>query len=281
MPASSINAKGYQGVGIGLRSIHYQTILADRPDVPWFEALTDNYMNEGGYPLHYLEKIRAHYPITFHGVGLSLGGHDPLDIDYIRRLKDLRSRFEPIHFSDHLCWTSHNGRHSNDLLPMPYTQDAVRHIAERIDAVQNILGEKILVENVSSYLNYKMSDRSEAEFFAEVANESDCLILCDINNIYVSAKNHGFDAVDYLNLMPSNRITELHLAGYEDQGEYLLDTHGEAVHEPVWSLYEKALGLFGTIPTLLEWDTNIPEFSVLMQEQRRAKSYWPQKGTSA
>ncbi len=277
MSAFKINPKDYHGVGIGLRSAHYQTILADRPDVPWFEALTDNYMNDGGYPLHYLEKIRAHYPITFHGVGLSLGGVDPIDLTYLKRLKALRSQFQPIHFSDHLCWTSHDGRHSNDLLPMPYTQDAVRHVSERIDQVQNSLGEQILVENVSSYLSYTMSDRTEAEFFAEVAQQADCLILCDINNIYVSAKNHGFDALDYLKAMPKARIRELHLAGYEDQGDYLLDTHGEAVHEPVWGLYERALEEYGEIPTLLEWDTNIPDFSVLMQEQSRALNYWTKK----
>jgi len=262
----------YDGVGIGLRSTHYQTILDTLPKVPWFEALTDNYMNEGGLPLHHLEQVRTHYPLTFHGVGMSLGSADPLDQNYLKKLKALIARFQPIHISDHLCWTSHLGRHSNDLLPMPYTSVALKHVVERIDQVQSFLGQRILVENVSSYLSYKMSVMEEAEFFAEVVKQADCLMLCDINNIYVSASNHQFDAISYLDKMPKERIKEMHLAGYEDQGEFLLDTHGEAIHPPVWDLYKQALSRFGNVPTLIEWDTNIPTLDILLAEREKAQN---------
>lgn len=258
------------GAGLGLRTVHYQTILDQRPDIPWFEALTDNYMNAGGLPLHYLSRIREHYPLTFHGVGLSLGSTDPLDTAYIQGLKTLIERFNPVHVSDHLCWTAAHGLHGNELFPMPYTETAQRHIADRIDAVQNALGQRILVENVSSYLSFRESKMTEVEFFAGVAERADCYILCDINNIHVSAHNHDFDPVTYLDRLPADRIRELHLAGYEDQGEYLLDTHGAAVHEPVWELYERALARFGVIPTLIEWDNNIPSLERLLQEQRQA-----------
>ncbi len=260
-----------KGVGLGLRSVHYTYILDQRPDVPWFEALTDNYMNAGGQPLHYLEKIREHYPLTFHGVGLSLGSTDPLNQAYINRLKKLIERYEPVHVSDHLCWTGVNGRHGHELFPMPYTESAQRHVAERIDQVQTALGQRILVENVSSYLSFRESAMTEAEFFAGVARMADCDILCDINNIYVSARNHDFSAEAYLDVLPTERIKEFHLAGYEDQGEYLLDTHGQAVHPPVWELYEAALTRVGAVPTLIEWDNNIPTFERLHQEQRLAE----------
>ncbi|TNC81799.1 MAG: hypothetical protein C9356_06590 [Oleiphilus sp.] len=260
-----------EGVGIGLRSAHYQDILGSLPDIPWFEVLIDNYMNEGGYPLYYLDQISQHYPLSFHSVGLSLGGMEALEQTSIARLKSLIDRYQPALVSDHLCWTAHAGLHSHDLLPMPYTAEAVRHVAARIDQVQNALGRRILVENVSSYMQYQCSDLSEAQFFAEVVESADCDILCDLNNIYVSASNHDFDAMRYLEQLPVSRIRELHLAGYEDQGRYLLDTHGEAVHAPVWALYEQALQRWGdTVPTLIEWDNNIPAFSVLLAERDKA-----------
>lgn len=274
MPAPNYSLFPYDGVGIGLRSAHYGAILERLPRVPWFEALSDNYLNEGGLPLHNLDQIRQHYPLTFHGVGMSLGAVDPLDKAYLAKLKALITRFQPIHVSDHLCWSAHAGRHSNDLLPIPYTMDAVKHVADRIDQVQTLLGQRILVENVSSYVSYRDSDMAEAEFFSEIVSRADCLILCDINNIYVSARNHNFDAYSYLQTLPAERIKEMHLAGYEDQGEYLLDTHGEAVHPPVWALYQQALSLFGRVPTLIEWDTNMPEFDVLLQERDKALAYW-------
>lgn len=268
MPASMPDT--CTGVGIGLRSAHYQDILNTRPAIPWFEVLIDNYMNEGGYPLYYLDQISALYPLSFHSVGLSLGGLEPLEQSGLKKLKTLIDRYQPAMVSDHLCWTSHAGLHSHDLLPLPYTEEAVRHVAERIDVVQTALGRRILVENVSSYMQYQCSDLSEAQFFAEVVETADCDILCDINNIYVSAQNHAFNALDYLSCLPQQRIRELHLAGYEDQGAYLLDTHGEAIHAPVWELYECALERWGKVPTLIEWDTNIPAFEVLLAEREKA-----------
>lgn len=262
------------GVGIGLRAPHYQTILETQPDVPWFEALTDNYLNDGGYPLHYLEKVREHYPLTFHGVGMSLGGTDPLDLSYLNKVKQLANRFDASYVSDHLCWTSKDSLHSNDLLPMPYTDEAVRHVAKRIQQAQEVLERRLLIENVSSYMSYQASEMSEAEFFAAVVEEADCDILCDINNIYVSAYNHGFDAKDYLKQVPPERVKEMHLAGFEDQGRFLLDTHGYPVHAPVWELYASAIERFGKVPTLIEWDSNIPSFDVLQAERQRALSYW-------
>jgi len=272
MPISSddVCSEQISGVGIGLRSKHYEYILEHQPDIPWFEALTDNYMGEGGQPLDYLEKIRHLYPMTFHGVGLSLGSTDPLDKYYLKRLKDRISQFQPSLVSDHLCWTSFDGIHGNDLFPMPYTEEAIKHLVERIDQVQNFLGHKILIENVSSYLSFQVDAMSEGVFLSEVAMRADCDILCDVNNIYVSAINHDLDPIAYLGDLPAERIKEMHLAGFEDQGTHLLDTHGSSVHEPVWELYQQALTLFGGIPTLIEWDTNIPEFEVLKQEQRKA-----------
>lgn len=268
--ATAHRSKLYEGVGIGLRSQHYQTIINEKPDVPWFEALTDNYMNEGGLPLYYLEQVRERYPITFHGVGLSLGSTDPLDLTYLGKLKNLISRFDPIHVSDHLCWSSVAGLHGNDLFPLPYTEAAAKHISERILSVQDFLGEQILIENVSSYLTYKQSHMAEAEFLADVVSRADCLLLCDVNNIYVSATNHRFDPLNYLDALPGDRIKELHLAGFEDVGTHLLDTHGARVHEPVWDLYQSVVDRFGEVPTLIEWDTDIPAFDVLLEERDKA-----------
>jgi uncharacterized protein (UPF0276 family) len=260
-----------QGAGIGLRSVHYQTILKTLPEVPWFEVLIDNYMGEGGQPLDYLEQVREHYPLTFHGVGMSLGSIDPLDYAYLARLKSLIDRFQPSLVSDHLCWASFDGVHGNDLFPMPYTNEAIQHLVSRIDQVQNFLGRRILIENVSSYLSFTVDAMSEVEFLTEVAEQADCDILCDVNNIYVSAMNHQFDPVDYLRALPAKRIKEMHLAGFEDQGTHLLDTHGARVHEPVWRLYQSALEFFGPVPTLIEWDTNIPDFAILKEERDKAQ----------
>jgi uncharacterized protein (UPF0276 family) len=273
MPVSMPNSS-LEGVGIGLRSKHYQHILATKPDIPWFEVLTDNYMGKGGQPLHYLEQVAETYPLSFHCVGMSLGSAEPLNKPYFKKLKGLIERFQPRHISDHLSWGSINGIHGHDLLPMPYTEEAARHIAQKIDAAQDFLGRRILIENVSSYLAFKDSYLTELEFLCDVVQRADCELLCDVNNIYVSARNHDFDAADYLHRLPKERVKELHLAGYEDQGTHLLDTHGSAVHEPVWALYKEAISRFGKIPTLIEWDTDIPEFDVLQQEREKALRYW-------
>ncbi len=281
MTSSTQVAPNITGAGVGLRSTHYQTILETLPEVPWFEALTDNYMGPGGLPHHYLERISTQYPITFHGVGLSLGSLDPLDDQYLRRLKALIHRYRPQLVSDHLCWSSFDGVHGNDLFPLPYSEEALRHIVQRIQQVQDYLGQRIVIENVSSYLTFQSSDMTEWAFLAEVVTEADCDLLCDVNNIYVSASNHGFDPLTYLKALPADRVREIHLAGYEDEGTHLLDTHGAPVHEPVWTLYAQAMALFGPVPTLIEWDTNIPDFAVLQQEAAKAQAIMEQYDVAA
>ncbi len=259
------------GVGVGLRADHFQYIDENKPAIPWFEVLIDNYMMDAGTSLFYLAKIADMYPLTFHGVGMSLGSSDKLNMDYLSRLKKLIQQFKPAYVSDHLCWTSVNGYHSHDLLPMPYTDEAINILIRHIQQVQDFLEQRILIENVSSYLNFKDSAMQEWEFLKLVAEQADCDILLDINNIYVSATNHNIDAMTYLKHIPVERVKEMHLAGYTDMGSYLLDTHAEAVHEPVWELYKKALEKFGSMPTLIEWDNDIPAFSVLQAEASKAR----------
>jgi uncharacterized protein (UPF0276 family) len=272
-PSSNRERGPIRGVGVGLRSLHHQAILRDRPDVPWFEVLVDNYLAEGSARQHDLEKIRRDYPMTFHGVGLSLGSTDPLEPGYLQRLKELIERYEPAWCSDHLCWISVGGDYLHDLLPLPYVEEAARHVASRIRQVQDFLGRRILVENVSSYLAYKASVLEEWEFLRLVVEEADCDVLLDVNNVYVSACNHGFDPHEYLSAVPGDRVRELHLAGYDDRGTHLLDTHGARVHPPVWDLYEAALARFGAVPTLVEWDSDIPCFEVLQAEAARAACF--------
>ncbi len=259
------------GVGIGLRAEHYQFVKQEQPSTPWFEVLIDNYLGHGGQIQQHLQDFSEHYPLTFHGVGMSLGSCDPLNKTYLGLLKQAINTYQPALVSDHLCWTGFQNEYLHDLLPMPYTDEAARHVAQRIKQVQDYLNIQILIENVSSYMQYRISDMSEAEFLVYVCELADCHLLLDINNIYVSAFNHGFDAVEYLDLMPAKRIKEIHLAGFEDQGGYLLDTHGEKIHPPVWELYREAIKRFGVQPTLIEWDNNLPKFYVLQQEAHKAE----------
>jgi len=265
------SADSIQGVGLGLRSPHFSTILKQQPEVPWFEALIDNYMVDGGPALRHLEQVRRDYPLTFHAVGMSLGASTPLNVKYLNRLRSLINRFEPVYVSDHLCWNTVNDVFLHDLLPLPYDQAVVQHVADRIKQVQDVLDRRLLLENVSSYLSYRISVIEEWEFLVRIVELADCDILLDINNIYVSAFNHGFDADIYIDAIPAERVREFHLAGFEDQGRYLLDTHGEAVHAPVWDLYRKALQRFGPVPTLVEWDNNIPDFEILYGEGLKAR----------
>ncbi|MBY4678074.1 MNIO family bufferin maturase [Marinobacterium arenosum] len=260
-----------EGVGLGLRSCHYQTILAEQPAIPWFEAMTDNYLGDGGQPHYYLSRIRNDYPITFHGVGLSLGSARPLSEAYLDRLVTLVERYQPAWISEHLCWCASAEHNSHDLLPLPYNELAVRHLSERIDQVQNRLGRRILVENLSSYVAFAESEMSEWQYVAEICRRADCELLLDVNNIYVSACNQGFDPQDYLAGIPVERVREIHLAGYQLQGELLLDSHSQPVHPPVWQLYRDALCRFGQVPTLIEWDNDIPPFDRLWQEAQRAE----------
>jgi len=271
MSTNKFHLNSIQGAGLGLRSSHYQEVFNTKPDIPWFELLSDNYMAEGGLPILRAEKIREDYPITLHGVGMSLGSADPLNMDYLARLKLLTQRLEPIYVSDHLAWVSINGNQTHDLLPFPYTEFTLNHIAERILQVQDFLGREILVENPSSYLGFHATHMSEWEFVSGITKLTDCNLLIDINNIYVSAFNHGFDPYEYLLAIPKDRVKEIHLAGYEKMDNYLFDTHGYQVHPPVWELYQAALERFGATPTLIEWDTDIPDFSTLRNEALKAE----------
>jgi uncharacterized protein len=251
------------GFGVGLRRCHYTQILNEHPRIDWFEVISENFMVEGGRPLQVLEGVRSRYPIVMHGVSLSIGSVDPLNLEYLKQLAAIARRFEPAWVSDHLCWTSVGGRNVHDLLPLPYTEEAVHHVAGRIRQVQEILERTILIENVSSYLEFTSSCLSEIEFLSAVADEADCAILLDINNIFVNAFNHCFDPVRYIDLVPAERVVQFHLAGHSDHGAFLLDTHDHPIRPEVWNLYEHALGRFGCVPTLIEWDDNIPEFEVL------------------
>lgn len=263
--------KGIQGAGLGLRSRHYQEIFETKPDIPWFEVLSDNYMAEGGLPVARVEKIRQDYPITLHGVGMSLGSADPLNMDYLRRLKNLADRLQPSYVSDHLAWVSINGEYTHDLLPLPYHQETLQYMISRISQAQDFLGRGLLIENPSSYLTFHSTDMPEWEFLSKMAECSGCDLLLDINNIYVSAINHGFDPHEYIANIPKDKVKEIHLAGYEEMDGYLFDTHGYQVKPPVWDLYCVALKRFGAVPTLIEWDTDIPSFSTLKAEAFKAE----------
>ncbi len=265
-------SRPYLGYGLGLRTEHYDSVLQRRPAVDWFEITSENYMIGGGKALHILERVRADYPMVMHGVSLSIGGTDPLDEDYLGQLKALAARVEPEWISDHLCWTAMEGQHLHDLLPLPYTEEAVRHVAERVCRVQDFLGRQILLENVSSYLTYTCSQMPEWEFLDAVARRADCLILLDINNVHVSSHNHCFDPLDYINALPAERIRQFHLAGHSHNGPIIVDTHDQPVIEPVWQLYAAAVRRFGMVSTMIERDDNIPALTELLDELQRART---------
>lgn len=259
------------GFGLGLRTTHYDEILSSRPEVDWFELLSENYMVAGGKPLHYLDRIRADYPVVMHGVSLSIGSTDPLDRDYLAALKTLAQRVEPHWISDHLCWTGVGGHNSHDLLPLPYSEQALDHVVARVLAVQDFLGRRILLENASTYVSWRGSDLTEWEFLAEIARRADCLILLDVNNIYVSAYNHGFQAEQYLAGIPPERVQQVHLAGHSNCGDYIIDTHDAEIIDPVWDLYAKAVVRFGAVSTMIERDDHIPPLSDLVAELGQAR----------
>ncbi len=268
----SLPQRPYLGFGLGLRVDHYEEVLQTRPDVDWFEIISENYLVPGGKPLYYLEQIRAHYPMVMHGVSLSIGTKDPLNLDYLKQLKQLADRVEPAWISDHLCWTGVNGLNMHDLLPLPYTEEAIAHVSDKVIQVQDYLGRRILLENVSSYLTYRDSQLSEWAFLRAVAERSDCLILLDINNIFVSAHNHGFEPIEYLEGVPSERIWQFHLAGHSYDGAYIVDTHDASVIDPVWDLYAEALTRFGPVSTMIERDDKIPPLNELLVELDRARA---------
>lgn len=259
------------GCGVGLRPTHYPYIFEHWPAVDWFEAIAENFMVRGGRPLHTLTRIRERYPIVFHGVSLSIGSADPLNLEYLGELRRLAQRFEPAWVSDHLCWTGVGGHNLHDLLPLPFTAEALAHVVERVQRVQDVLGRRIALENVSSYLTFCHSMMPEWEFLTAVAERADCGILLDVNNIYVSAVNHRFDPLEYMRAIPIERVWQFHLAGHSDHGDYLLDTHDHPVKEAVWDLYVEALHRFGPVSTLIEWDDKIPEFPELQAHADRAR----------
>ena len=261
----------FLGFGVGLRTTHYEEILTSFPAVDWFEAISENFLVAGGRPLHILERVRARYPVVLHGVSLSIGSGDPLNLDYVRRLKTLADRIAPAWISDHLCWTGVGGHNLHDLLPLPYTEEALAHVVERVQRVQDVLGRRILLENVSTYLEYTHSTLQEWEFLSAVAEGADCGILLDINNIFVSAANHGFSAGDYIEAVPRRRVHQFHLAGHTDRGTFLHDTHDHPVAAAVWDLYEHAVRRFGPTSTLIEWDDRIPPFADVHAEATRAR----------
>ena len=267
-----LRERPFPGFGLGLRKEHYQAVVAGSPPVDWFEILTENYLVGGGKPLYFLETIRARYPMAMHGVSLSIGSADPLDRTYLKQLKSLVERIEPLWVSDHLCWTGVGGINLHDLLPLPYTEPVLTHVVERVLQVQEFLGRRILLENVSSYLQFPESEMPEWEFLRQVAERADCLILLDINNVYVSARNHDFDPWEYLEAIPPERVWQFHLAGHTDLGDRVIDTHDHPVRDEVWQLFRQAARRFGPTATLLERDDRIPPLEELVQELDRARA---------
>ncbi|GAA5182285.1 DUF692 domain-containing protein [Niveibacterium umoris] len=263
--------RALHGFGLGLRVEHYRDFVDTRPAVDWLEIISENYMVPGGKPLHFLDTIRRDYPMVMHGVSLSIGSADPLDRKYLGELKALADRVQPAWISDHLCWTGVDHHNLHDLVPMPYTEAALQHLCERIDQVQSFLGQQILLENVSSYVAFAQDEMSEWDFVAEIARRADCLLLLDVNNVYVSSINHGFDARRYIDAMPASRVRQIHLAGHEDHGDFLIDTHDHPVCDPVWTLYDYTLRRVGAVPTMIERDDHIPLLAELLAELDHAR----------
>ena len=257
---------------MGLRREHYDLVLEERPPVAWFEVVTENFLDTGGRPLGVLEAVRRDYPVALHGVALSIGSVDPLDDRYLERLGALAARLEPAFVTDHLCWTGVDGRSLYDLLPVPYTEEALAHVGARVRCVQERLGRRILLENPSTYVEYRCSQMPEWEFLAALAEQADCGILLDVNNVYVTCTNHGHDPVRYLEAIPPARVGQLHLGGFTDLGTFLFDTHSTHVSPAVLRLYEHAVRRFGPVATLVEWDAAIPPFATVAAEVTQARA---------
>ncbi|MGY2492201.1 MNIO family bufferin maturase [Cupriavidus sp. CP313] len=269
-PHPNLGAAVPPRAGIGLRPPHYRQVLSETPPTGWFEVHSENYFGDGGQPLHYLAQVRASYPLSLHGVGLCLGATDRPDRAHLQRLAALIRRFEPGLVSEHLSWGRIGDRYLNDLLPLPYTEESLAIVCEHVEEVQDYLQQQLLVENITSYLRFSHSTIAEPEFIAALVARTGCGILLDVNNIYVNAVNHGTDASGYIDAIPVGAVNEIHLAGFDHSGGMLIDTHGQRVAEPVWSLYRHALARFRPVPTLIEWDTDIPPLEVLLEEARRA-----------
>ena len=261
------------GVGVGLRSEHFQYVLDHWPPVDWFEIISENFLDSRGWPRHVLDRIAERYPVVMHGVSMSIGSSDPLDVDYLTRLKRLAREIGAVWISDHLCWTGILGRTTHDLLPLALNEETLRHVAGRVRTVQEVLERRLVLENPSTYLTFASDTLSEWDFLAALAEEADCGLLLDVNNVYVSSFNHGFDPLDYINAVPPDRIVQFHLAGHRHCGTHIVDTHDGRVIDPVWELYRLADRRTRGVATLLEWDSKLPAFPVLHAEALKARRY--------
>lgn len=271
--------------GVGLKPEHYETILETRPGIGWFEVHPENYMGQGGAPHHYLSRIRAGYPISFHGVGLSIGSAGPIDKVHLARLKALMTRYEPAMFSEHLAWSTHDGTYLNDLLPLPYTTETLDVVCRHVDEVQTALSRRMLLENPSTYVSFEACDMGENEFMGEIARRTGCGLLLDVNNVFVSATNNGFDADAYIDAFPAIHVGEIHLGGHADGEDdagapLLIDAHDREVKDTVWGLYRRAAARTGPVPTLIEWDNDVPDWPVLHAEAKRADVVLNELGAS-
>jgi hypothetical protein len=261
------------GIGVGLRTVHFSHILSRRPAVDWFEVLSENFMDTGGHPLWVLDQVAERYPIALHGVSMSIGGTDPLDREYLRKLKSLAARTRAHWVSDHLCWTGVAGRNVHDLLPMPYNEEALRHTAARVRQVSEILERPLVLENPSSYVEFASSTMTEWDFLSRLAQEADCGLLLDVNNVYVSSFNHSFDPRVYIDNVPADRVVQYHVAGHTNKGTHILDTHSDHAVAEVWELFQRSCRRTGNVSTLYEWDEDIPDFDVLHAEALKARAY--------
>jgi uncharacterized protein (UPF0276 family) len=261
------------GIGVGLRTVHFPHILSQKPAVDWFEVLSENFMATGGRPMYVLDQVAERYPVALHGVSLSIGSTDPVDFDYLRRLKDLARRTRAHWVSDHLCWTGVLGRNTHDLLPMPYTEAALRHVVGRIRTVSDFLERPLVLENPSSYVEFAASTMPEWEFLARMAEGADCGLLLDVNNVYVSAFNHGFDPRAYVDAIPADRVVQYHLAGHTHKGTHIVDTHSDHAVDEVWELFRRSCQRTGPVATLYEWDEDVPDFETVHAEAKKAAAY--------
>jgi uncharacterized protein len=266
------------GIGIGLRTVHYPHILDEKPDVDFFEVLSENYMDTGGRPVWVLDRVAERYPVVLHGVSMNIGSADPLDRGHLAKLKAVADRTRARWVSDHLCWTGVLGRNTHDLLPMPLTEEALAHVAARVRTVSDVLERPLMLENASTYAEFTSSSMSEWEFFGRLMEAADCGMLLDVNNIYVSSYNHGFDPEAYVDAIDPSRVTQYHLAGHTNKGTHIVDTHNDHVIDPVWRLYERSVRRTGNVSTLLEWDADIPAFDVVHGEALKARAYREAKG---
>ncbi len=273
--AKSRNRFGLQdlGIGVGLRTVHFGHVVEERPAVDWFEIISENFMGTGGRPIYFLDRVAERYPIAMHGVSLSIGSADPVDFEYLRGLKALAKRCNAVWLGDHVCWTGVAGRNTHDLLPLPYDEATLDHVVAKVKRVQDFLERPLVLENPSTYATFRHSTMSEPEFIARLATEADCGILLDVNNVYVTCRNHGLDPLAYLAKIPFDRVVQIHLAGHTDKGTHCIDTHIGPVIDPVWDLYAKVMQKAGPIATLLEWDEAIPAFGVVHDEALKAARY--------